>query len=136
MQARPIRTVDRGKPARAPAQAGRAARSLEASAPVFAALGDVRRLQLVSRLCAQGPQSIARLTEEADVTRQAITKHLRVLESAGIVRVRRDEAGRARLWELAPRRLEAARIALALVSTQWDSAMGRLRSLVERPEVE
>ena len=53
---------------------------------MFAALGDGRRLHIVARLCQDGPQSIARLTHGAKVSRQAITKHLHVVESAGLVR--------------------------------------------------
>jgi DNA-binding transcriptional ArsR family regulator len=107
-----------------------AARSLRASAPVFAALGDETRLHLVSRLCEEGPQSIAKLTEGADVTRQAVSKHLRVLEDAGVVRGSRD--GRESVWEIEPRRLEAARRSLDLISAQWDAALERLRAFVER----
>ena len=66
-------------------------RSLTASAfaeaaPVFAALGDETRLRIVARLCRGGPASISRLTESAEVSRQAVTKHLRALEDAGLVR--------------------------------------------------
>jgi DNA-binding transcriptional ArsR family regulator len=105
-------------------------RSLRASAPVFAALGDETRLHLVSRLCAEGPQSIAKLTEGAEVTRQAITKHLRVLADAGVVRGSRE--GRESVWEIEPDRLESARRSLDLISAQWDAAVERLRSFVER----
>jgi DNA-binding transcriptional ArsR family regulator len=107
-----------------------AARSLQAAAPVFAALGDETRLRLVTRLCTEGPQSIAKLTEGADVTRQAVTKHLRVLEDAGIVHGSRD--GRESVWEIEPRRLDVARRSLDLISAQWDAAIGRLRALVEK----
>src|SRR5712691_4204319 len=98
---------------------------LARAAPVFAALGDRTRLALVARLCAGGPQSIARLTAGADVTRQAITKHLDVLAGAGLVHdVRR---GRERIWELDTDRLEEARSYLAKISKRWDSALARLR---------
>ena len=60
-------------------------RTLEESAPLFAALGDETRLQVVARLCAEGPLSIVRLSSGAGVTRQAVAKHLRVLEGAGVV---------------------------------------------------
>jgi len=96
---------------------------------VFAALGDETRLRLVSRLCEQGPLSIAKLSAGFDVTRQAITKHLHVLADAGVVRGTRD--GRERLWELAPRRLDEARRQLEVISEQWDDALGRLKSFVE-----
>jgi DNA-binding transcriptional ArsR family regulator len=107
-----------------------AARAIPTAAPVFAALGDETRLRLVARLCTGGPQSIARLTEGADVTRQAVTKHLRVLEDAGLVHGSRE--GRESVWEIEPRRLDEARRALDLISSQWDAAIDRLRALVER----
>ena len=99
------------------------------TAPVFAALGDARRLQLVSRLCADGPLSITRLSEGVGVTRQAVTKHLRALADAGLVRDTRR--GRERIWALEPRRLERARRSLDQIAGQWDMAIGRLKTLVE-----
>jgi DNA-binding transcriptional ArsR family regulator len=100
------------------------------AAPVFAALGDETRLALVSRLCAGGPLSIARLSAGSTVTRQAITKHLHVLASAGLVRGTRR--GRERVWQLEPRRLQDARQYLDLVSHSWDQALARLAAFVER----
>jgi DNA-binding transcriptional ArsR family regulator len=111
-------------------RASAAAKSLGASAPVFAALGDETRLRLVSRLCEDGPMSIARLTEGSDVTRQAITKHLRVMEEVGLVHAARQ--GRESVWELEPARLRDARRWLEVISEQWDDALGRLKTLVER----
>jgi DNA-binding transcriptional ArsR family regulator len=113
-------------------RASNAARTLRESAPVFAALGDETRLRLVARLCDEGPQSIAKLTEGSDVSRQAVTKHLRVLEDAGVVRGSRE--GRESVWEIEPRRLEAARRSLDLISSRWDSAIERLHVMVEREE--
>ena len=106
-----------------------AARPLVDSAPVFAALGDATRLQLVARLCVDGPLSIARLSEGAGVTRQAVTKHLETLGDAGLVR--HNWRGRERIWELEPRRVEMARRALEQISVQWDGAIGRLKAFVE-----
>ena len=102
---------------------------LRRAAPVFAALGDETRLGLVQRLSGAGPQSIARLTEGTDVTRQAVTKHLRVLESAGLVRSAR--AGRESVWELTPAPLADARVALDRIAAQWDDVLTRLRAFVE-----
>jgi DNA-binding transcriptional ArsR family regulator len=99
------------------------------AAPLFAALGDETRLGVVARLCREGPLSIARLSEDADVTRQAITKHLEALAGAGLVRDTRR--GRERIWELEPRRLEVARRCLERISAQWDSALERLQEFVE-----
>ena len=105
------------------------ARALKASAPLFGALGDPTRLGLVVRLCEQGPLSITRLTAGTDVTRQAITRHLRVLAKAGVVRGMRD--GRETVWELQPPRLEEAQRYLNQISKQWDHALDRLKALVE-----
>ena len=101
-----------------------------ASAHLFAALGDPTRLAVLSRLCRDGPTSIARLTEGATVTRQAVAKHLRVLARAGLVRGRRR--GRESVWELEPKRLEPARRYLDLVSRRWDETLERLKAAVER----
>jgi DNA-binding transcriptional ArsR family regulator len=106
-----------------------AARQLEGSATLFAALGDETRLRLVSRLCDEGPQSITRLTIGTDVTRQAITKHLRLMQGAGLVQESRR--GRESVWQLEPRRLEDARRHLQDISRQWDEALARLKTFVE-----
>ncbi len=103
--------------------------SSPALAPIFAALGDETRLRIVFRLCDDGPMSIARLTAGSKVTRQAITKHLRVMEEAGLVRSMRH--GRESHWELNERGLKDARHYLDLISKQWDDALGRLRKFVE-----
>lgn len=106
-----------------------ATRKLSQAAPVFAALGDGTRLNIIARLCTRGPQSIVRLTEGTNVSRQAITKHLHALADAGLVRGTRE--GRAQIWELQPRRLAQARRYLDQISAQWDEAIDRLRTLVE-----
>ena len=99
------------------------------SAPIFAALGDETRLQIVARLCAEGPLSITRLSDGAGVTRQAITKHLNALSGAGLARSERS--GREQVWELDTRRLEMARRCLDHISDQWDVALNRLKAFVE-----
>ncbi|HMD15756.1 MAG TPA: metalloregulator ArsR/SmtB family transcription factor [Terriglobales bacterium] len=98
-------------------------------APVFAALGDETRLSLVARLCAGQPYSIAELTQGHKLTRQAITKHLRVLERAGIVHsIRR---GRESRFEFVAEPIEAIKEYLDLVSEKWDQTLTRLKSFVE-----
>jgi DNA-binding transcriptional ArsR family regulator len=92
-------------------------------------LGDETRLLLISRLCNDGPMSITRLTYGTEVTRQAITKHLRVMQEAGLVRNARR--GRERIWQLEHRRVKQARHCLEIISKQWDDALGRLQKLVE-----
>lgn len=104
--------------------------ALHKSAPVFAALGDPTRLRLVAALCAGGALSIAQLTTGTAITRQAVTKHLEVLAGAGLVRDIRQ--GRERLWELEPTRIDEARRALDAIAQQWDQALQRLKTFVEK----
>jgi len=102
---------------------------LAEAAPVFAALGDDTRLRIIGRLCAAGPLSITNLSDGANVTRQAITKHLHALANAGLVRHRRH--GRESIWALELERLEIAHQCLDQISKQWDAAVGRLKTFVE-----
>jgi DNA-binding transcriptional ArsR family regulator len=99
------------------------------AAPVFAALGDETRLLIVARLCQNGPLSIARLTEGANISRQGITKHLDALSHAGIVRSERS--GRERIWAIETQSLTQAQRYLDQISANWDAAIDRLRALVE-----
>ncbi|MBM3976726.1 MAG: winged helix-turn-helix transcriptional regulator [Planctomycetes bacterium] len=101
---------------------------LRDAAPLFAALGDRTRLRLLARL-ARGPHSITRLSERADISRQAITKHLAVLMRAGLVRDTR--LGRERHFELERARLDAARAYVERIGRQWDGALARLKAHVE-----
>jgi DNA-binding transcriptional ArsR family regulator len=103
--------------------------ALKTRATVFAALGDETRLTVLAKLLSGEPQSIARLTEGTQLTRQAVTKHLHVLESAGVVRSTR--AGREALYELQPRPIEDARAYLDGIAQQWDDALARLKAFVE-----
>jgi len=98
-------------------------------APVFAALGDETRLLLVAKLSAGRPCSISQLTQGSKLTRQAITKHLRVLESVGIVRSVRK--GRESLFAFNPQPIAGMKDYLDSVSEQWDQALARLKSFVE-----
>ncbi len=102
----------------------------KAHAPVFAALGDPTRLSLVAKLSDGQPCSISQLTSGSKLTRQAITKHLRVLEDVGLVHNLR--AGRESLFKLDPQPILQAKQYLDLVSEQWDQALSRLKNLVER----
>ncbi len=96
---------------------------------MFAALGDETRLSVLAKLCTGERQSIARLTAGTKLTRQAITKHLRVLENVGVVRSVR--VGRESLFELEPQPIDDARHYLDRVSRQWDDALARLKKFVE-----
>jgi DNA-binding transcriptional ArsR family regulator len=106
-----------------------AAAALRTRASVFAALGDETRLGLLARLTNGEPQSISRLTSGTRLTRQAVTKHLRVLEGAGVVHS--VKTGRESRFALEPKTIIDAQTYLEHVSRQWDNALARLKALVE-----
>ena len=106
-----------------------ALRALQRSAPRFAALGNAARLALLIRLGEGVSLSITQLTVGSDLTRQAVTKHLRVLEGAGMVHSSRR--GREHLFRADPESLRNVRDSLDAVSRQWDDALSRLKALVE-----
>jgi DNA-binding transcriptional ArsR family regulator len=104
-------------------------RKAPAPAPVFAALGDENRLRLLARLGGGEPMSISRLTAGSGITRQGVTKHLRVLAGAGLVRSSRR--GKESIWQLERRRLEEARRSLDQIALQWDVSLNKLKLFVE-----
>src|SRR2546422_5681550 len=103
---------------------------LHACAAIFAALGQETRLSLLTKLSEGHPCSISQLTEGSKLTRQAVTRHLRVLEEAGLVHS--TPSGRENLFELDTRPFKDIGEYLDFVSDQWDQAFGRLKSFVER----
>ena len=105
------------------------ASTVQQAAPMFAALGDQTRLELVARLCADGPMSTMRLGAGSGMSRQAISKHLQVLAGAGLVRAVRR--GRDAIWQLEPDQLQQARSYLDDISRQWDHALQSLKTFVE-----
>ena len=107
-------------------------RKTSTPAPIFAALGDETRLRLLARLGSGESMSISRLTAGSGITRQGVTKHLRVLAGAGLVRGSRR--GKESLWRLERRQLEEARRSLNLISRQWDESLGKLKLFVEGPD--
>ena len=98
-------------------------------ATVFFALGDKTRLKLIAALCAGGAMSIAQLTANTDITRQAVTKHLQMLADAGLVKDLK--MGRERLWQFDPAQMEEARLALEVIGQQWEQALGKLKASLE-----
>ena len=105
------------------------ARALRNPAPVFAALGDATRLKLVGRLVDGEPRSIAQLADGLDLTRQGVTKHLRVLQRAGIVKAK--SIGRESQFSYVPEPVLSMQSYLETVSAQWDDALARLKVFVE-----
>ncbi len=107
----------------------RAARKRQHVAPIFAALGDETRLALLAKLSRGEDASILVLTEGTGLTRQAVSKHLRVLEEAGLVRCR--PRGRESRFTLVPQPMERASAYLATMSQQWGAALLRLKAFAE-----
>jgi DNA-binding transcriptional ArsR family regulator len=99
------------------------------SAQLFAALGDQTRLGLVARLCARGPLSISELAAGSRITRQAITKHLRVMERSGLAHSTRK--GRESVWQVDRQNIDQAQRYLEQISARWDKALARLQSFVQ-----
>jgi len=99
------------------------------AATIFAALGDPVRLAMLERLCGDGPLATIRLKQGTNLSRQAIAKHLRVLENVGLVRSGR--IGRDRSWRIDPHRIAQSRAFLERISAQWDARLERLQALVE-----
>jgi DNA-binding transcriptional ArsR family regulator len=102
----------------------------EQHANIFAALGDPTRLSLVAKLIDGKPHSISSLTTGTKVTRQAITKHLTVLENVGLVSS--FKTGRESLYELDPKPLESLQEYLGVIAAQWDKALHDLKAFVEK----
>jgi DNA-binding transcriptional ArsR family regulator len=98
-------------------------------APLFDALGDANRLRIIVRLCDLGPCSTSQVTQVIPVTRQAASKHLQLLESAGLVTSSRR--GRERVWTVQTEPLARASDYLTQLSRRWDAAVERLREFVE-----
>jgi DNA-binding transcriptional ArsR family regulator len=100
-------------------------------ARLFAALGDPTRLELLHRLSLGQTRSIVELSSDARITRQAISKHLRVLQDADLVAAER--AGREVRFRFRPETVTAASDYLADVARLWEEALGRLKSFIEEP---
>jgi DNA-binding transcriptional ArsR family regulator len=103
--------------------------TLRRSAPLFAALGDETRLALVARIGSAGQLSITTLTEGTEISRQAVSKHLAVLERAGLVHA--SKTGRERHYEIKSAQLDELRRCLDLINRHWDDALTRLKRHVE-----
>jgi DNA-binding transcriptional ArsR family regulator len=102
------------------------------AAPLFAALGDPQRLGFIIRLGRDGPLPTLALQQSTRLSRQAVTKHLQLLERAGLIESQR--AGRERIWQLQQKRFAEVRQHLAEISAQWDATLLRLQAFVEQPE--
>ena len=98
-------------------------------AHTFAALGDETRLSLIARLCRVSRQSISQLAEGTTLSRQAVTKHLQILERVGLVRSVRK--GRETLFEFDAAPIETMTQYLDLVSGQWEKKLTDLERFLD-----
>jgi DNA-binding transcriptional ArsR family regulator len=106
-----------------------AALKVERQATIFAALGDPTRLSLVTKLIDGKPHSISTLATDTHISRQAITKHLRVLENVGLVT--NLKAGRESLYELDTKPLKSIQEYLDIIANEWDRSLNSLKAFVE-----
>ena len=97
---------------------------------VFAALGDTTRLHLLHQLQAGESKSIAQLSQGLELSHQGVTKHLRVLEDAGLIQA--QKIGREKRYSPNAVQISVARTYLDQVAAQWDVALMRLKQHVER----
>ena len=96
---------------------------------LWAAVADPTRRRLLDALLARGEATATTLADELPVTRQAVAKHLAVLERAGLVDSRR--LGREVRYAVRPERLDAATAWLARVAAEWDQRLGAIKRLAE-----
>jgi DNA-binding transcriptional ArsR family regulator len=99
------------------------------AATVFAALGDPVRLAFIGRLCGDGPLPTIQLKHGTCLSRQAVTKHLRILEDVGLVWS--DRVGRDRSWRIEEGQLAKTGAYLEQISVQWEARLDRLRAFVD-----
>jgi DNA-binding transcriptional ArsR family regulator len=91
---------------------------------VFGALADPTRREVVRSLAAQPGLTASRLAGDLPMTRQAVSKHLTALSSAGLVQAQRE--GRETRYTLTPAPLAGAMQWMADVGAEWDARLARL----------
>jgi DNA-binding transcriptional ArsR family regulator len=96
---------------------------------LWSAIADPSRRRLLDILVQQGAASASALAKEVPFTRQAVIKHLSVLEEARLVS--RHRAGREVLFRIEPGRLDEATRALAAVASAWDVRLRAIKRLAE-----
>jgi len=108
------------------------AKSLKKNAEIFAALGDETRLALIQKLVSDEELSISELTDGLSMSRQAVTKHLQVLENIGLVTS--EKSGRESHFKLSSEPLEEAINILESIERKWDQRLARLKMLTENSD--
>lgn len=98
--------------------------------PVLAALADPTRRRLLGALAEEGQASASRLAARLPVSRQAVVKHLQLLEQAGLVSGGRS--GREVLYQVETDSLEASALWMADLAATWDRRLTALKRVAER----
>lgn len=101
---------------------------------LWAAVADPTRRRLLDVLLARGETTATTLAGQLPVSRQAVAKHLAVLDRAGLVEGRRH--GREVRYAVRPERLDAATRWLARVTAQWDERLAAIRRIAETTDRE
>jgi DNA-binding transcriptional ArsR family regulator len=101
-----------------------------ASDALWAAVGDPTRRQILDVLLAEGEATATELAELVPVSRQAVAKHLDVLDRAGLVS--RSRLGREVRYAVEPDRMDAASRSMAALAAEWDERMSRIKRIAER----
>jgi DNA-binding transcriptional ArsR family regulator len=96
---------------------------------LWAAIGDPSRRRVLDLLVQRGEASASWLAEQVTFTRQAVSKHLVVLEQAGLISRRKQ--GREVLYQVNAARLDQATRAMAEVARQWDRRLETIKRLAE-----
>lgn len=100
---------------------------MNAAQATLKALSEPRRRELLELLRDSGPQSVADLTGRVDITQQAVSLHLKVLEEAGLVEARR--VGTRHIYAVKP---DGFQPVSEFVATFWDDRLGALKRSIER----
>jgi predicted transcriptional regulator len=96
---------------------------------LWSAIGDPTRRRLLDLLLAQGGGTATSLSDHLPVTRQAVAKHLTVLDRVGLVHA--TPAGRERRYEVDDAQLARAVAQLATVGATWDARLRRIKQIAE-----
>jgi len=101
----------------------------QADEELWSAIGDPSRRQVLDLLVAHGEVSASWLAGRVPFSRQAVSKHLAVLEAAGLVSRRKQ--GREVLYQIEADRLDQATRAMAELAAQWDQRLNAIKRLAE-----
>jgi len=99
---------------------------------VLAALADPTRRQLLDLLATRGEATATTLAQRLPVSRQAVVKHLAVLDAAGLVSGSR--VGREVLYAVRPAALDATARWMATLATEWDRRLANIKRVAEAAE--